>query len=200
MKANFSLKNAIPPQEYRWIVAAANDKRTAILWLVMAISVFVSSPFLVALTLLPIVVLVPLLGVIDARTRHLPDTLTLALFLTGLVLSPYAAPHMALLSAVIAGGIFFALQYAFARFTGNQGLGMGDVKLIAALGAWVGILGLIPLVLAATFSALIYTWVTKTPKNRQIPFGPFLLVGGWVALFYQAPFWYAMFKLMGVTL
>ncbi|PIZ31480.1 MAG: hypothetical protein COY40_02135 [Alphaproteobacteria bacterium CG_4_10_14_0_8_um_filter_53_9] len=177
--------------ELKLVRHAARQPQTAMLWLFAALWV-VGTPLSVSLALVPCIVIFPLLGVIDARTQLLPDVLTLSLLATGLLLGPIASGSTylgSILGAIAGGGIFAALLLAYTKITKRDGMGWGDVKLLAALGAWVGLLGLLPLLLAASLTALLYNYVTRTPKHARIPFGPFLLLGGWVTLFYQSFFW-----------
>lgn len=171
---------------------AARQPHTALWFLMLALWALSALYPQQAIFLVPCIVAFPLLGAIDARTQLLPDLLTIPLLILGLIMAPLAVGTTylgAALGAIIGGLSFAALLLGFKAITKRDGMGWGDVKLMAALGAWVGLLGLIPLVLAACLLALLYNYITRTPKHARIPFGPFLLAGAWLAIFYQDVYW-----------
>ena len=90
--------------------------------------------------------LVAAASVVDLRERRLPNMLTLAIFLAGMAyaVAMGADPLWRLAAAVLGGGAFLAVAAACHALTGRDGLGGGDIKLMAALGAWVGLEGLAP--------------------------------------------------------
>lgn len=129
---------------------------------------------------------------IDLRTMLLPDILTLPLLALGLAATSMTMPD-ALVDHLLAAALGYlslaALAWAWRRFRGRDGLGMGDAKLLAALGAWLG-LGLLPAalllaacagLLAAGGAALAGKRVTAT---TAVPFGPFLAIAGWLLWLY----------------
>ncbi len=128
------------------------------------------------------------LAVIDFDTQLLPDDITLPLLWGGLIVN-LPGLYMSLSSAVIgavAGYVFLWLVYhAFRLLTGKEGMGFGDFKLFAALGAWLGWQQL-PLILFASslLGAIIgISFIVFFGRDRRlpIPFGPFLCAAGWVA-------------------
>ncbi len=125
------------------------------------------------------------LGWIDALCQRLPDFLTLPLVLAGLaeawLLEPDAATGRALGAAFgYAGFRLLALIYRWLR--GQDGLGAGDAKLLAAGGAWVGAWLLPNILLVAALSALIYALRRlRVDVTERIPFGPFLATGIWLS-------------------
>ncbi len=126
---------------------------------------------------------------IDARTTLLPDQLTLPLLWLGLVAN-YFGLFTDLESAVLGaiGGYLslWLVYHAFRLATGKEGMGYGDFKLLAALGAWLGwqalpmILLLASLVGAIVGIALIL--LLGRDRNIPIPFGPYLAAAGWLVL------------------
>ncbi len=131
-------------------------------------------------------------AVIDLRTTLLPDDLTLPLLWLGLLAAAtgvgFAAPVDAIIGAAAGYGVLWGLYQAFRLLTGKEGMGYGDFKLLAALGAWTGWSGLPVTILlssavgAATGLALIA--FQGRDRAAPIPFGPFLAAGGWIALFW----------------
>lgn len=177
------------PVEWGRIKAVAGDKHVwAAVWLAAMwawfTAGFVGGALLAAALLL--------LSIIDLKTFTLPNALVLPLLAAGLAMAPLndQTYTSAALGAAIGGGSFFALAWAMERFLGKEGLGMGDVKLLAALGAWVGPWGLLLTVLVASWSALGYAVYLRTrgKKGVRIPFGPFLAAGGWLAYIYTPRF------------
>jgi len=135
------------------------------------------------------------LAVIDAHTTWLPDTLTQPLTWGGLIAASLGWSNVSLpvaLAGAVSGYLFlWAVYWAFRLVTDKEGIGHGDLKLLAALGAWFGVGSLLAVVLIASVSALIYAlvqmWRKQLPENRQIPFGPFLAFAGAWLLFAGTP-------------
>ena len=135
------------------------------------------------------------LAVIDARTTWLPDSITQPLTWGGLISASLGWSSVSLpvaLAGAVAGYLcLWTVYWAFRLVTGKEGMGHGDFKLLAALGAWFGVQSLLAVVLIASVSALIYAlgqmWRKQLPENRQIPFGPFLAFAGAWLLFAGTP-------------
>ena len=123
------------------------------------------------------------LSYIDIRTFRLPDAYTLPLIVAGLVLNTVwsgAIPfeHVA---AASAGYLIFALiGSAFFWWRGIDGLGLGDAKLLAAAGAWIGLRGLPVVVLVAAIGGIVAALLTASDRNTRIAFGPWLALGFFV--------------------
>ena len=126
---------------------------------------------------------------IDYDTQLLPDQLTLPLLWLGLITNLFGG-FTDLGSAIIgavAGYLFlWSTYWAFKLTTGKEGMGYGDFKLYAAIGAWLGWQVLPAVILIASIVGLIYALFTalmgKRTRAQPIPFGPFLAVSGWVSL------------------
>ena len=132
------------------------------------------------------------LSVIDWQTTYLPDALTQPLLWLGLLagslgLIDVSVQH-ALWGAIAGYGSLWLVATVFERLTGKEGMGAGDFKLLAALGAWLGPFALIPLVLMASVSgALVGIWMQSTHRLERggyVPFGPFLAAAGAVQAFW----------------
>ena len=127
------------------------------------------------------------LSIVDVRTMRLPDIQTLPLIPIGIAVSMLEAPANILwhtLSASVAFGALYGVREGYRRLRSVDGLGLGDVKLFAAAGAWVGLPGLPWVLLVGCISAL--AWVRIRGIDRlahrasiRIPFGPFLALGFW---------------------
>ena len=127
---------------------------------------------------------------IDLERMRLPDAITLPLIVTGLAFVYFGGPQV-LLDAAIGCGVGYAagwtLSELFWRLRKREGLGLGDVKLLAAAGAWLGWRGLPIAVLAASFLALAVVLVLAVSRkidlkaSPKVPFGPFLAMGIWIA-------------------
>jgi leader peptidase (prepilin peptidase)/N-methyltransferase len=133
-------------------------------------------------------------SVIDFRHQLLPDDLTLPLLWLGLGVALFGL-FADLPSAVIgamAGYLALWLVYqGFRLLTGKEGMGFGDFKLLAALGAWTGWQYLITIViLSSLVGALVgLALIVLRQRDRSIPmpFGPFLATAGWIALLWGEP-------------
>ncbi len=137
------------------------------------------------------------LAVIDARTRWLPDAITQPLTWGGLIAAAMGWTGVSLpdaLAGAVAGYLCLWLVYwGFRLATGREGMGHGDFKLLAALGAWFGWPQLWALVLIASVTGVlgagVLAWRQRLPANRQIAFGPFLALAGASLMFFGTPSW-----------
>ncbi len=126
------------------------------------------------------------LTLIDWDTTYLPDSITLPLLWAGLLLATLGLTGISLSSAVWGAAVGYSslwlIYWGFKLLTGKEGMGFGDFKLFAALGAWFGITALIPIILmAAVIGAIVGIAMKFGGQLREggyIPFGPFLALGG----------------------
>jgi leader peptidase (prepilin peptidase)/N-methyltransferase len=136
----------------------------------------------------------------DVRSGELPNMFTLALFVTGIGLAPFLTGILfedSVEGAVLGAGLAAVVMASSAKITGRAGWGMGDLKMLAGLGAWVGWQGILPLILVASCSAVAWIYGYGAYKGRRIkkiPFGPFLALGGWLAVLYQHWFWQMLMR------
>ena len=128
---------------------------------------------------------------IDLRTQLLPDQLTLPLMWLGLIAAAdnlYMSTKPALLGAVAGYLCLWVVWWVFKQLTGKEGMGHGDFKLLAAIGAWTGLNGILPTVLLSSLVGAIIGSIWLAAKGRDkatpIPFGPYLAVAGWIAFFW----------------
>ena len=128
---------------------------------------------------------------IDYDTQLLPDSITLPLLWLGLVFNlwqTYTSIDAAVVGAMAGYLALWSVFWMFKLATGKEGMGYGDFKLLAALGAWLGwqtlpaIILLSSLVGALVGIALIV--LTRRGRNVPIPFGPYLAAAGLIALFW----------------
>ena len=128
---------------------------------------------------------------IDFDTQLLPDSITLPLLWMGLLLNldgTFTALPNALIGAVVGYLVLWSVYWMFKLVTGKEGMGYGDFKLLAAIGAWMG-WTMLPLVilLSSVVGAVVgisLIVVAKHGRNIPIPFGPYLAGGGLIALFW----------------
>ena len=135
-----------------------------------------------------VAVLVALAG-IDWDTTFLPDNLTLPLLWAGLVASAlgWTLPlGEAVWGSVVGYLSLWAVYWLFKLTTGKEGMGYGDFKLLAALGAWLGLKMILPVVLGASVIGAVVGIVMKLSaslrEGRYVPFGPFLAGAGLVVM------------------
>lgn len=132
------------------------------------------------------------LSAIDIRHHLLPDGLNFILLAVGLGFNFLYFPESMIdvLAGTIIGYVLFgAISWAYHRIRHVDGLGLGDAKLLAAAGAWVGWQGLTSVILISSVSGLIIAtlWIIiskKEPYTYKIPFGPFLASGIWLTWLY----------------
>jgi leader peptidase (prepilin peptidase)/N-methyltransferase len=127
---------------------------------------------------------------IDWDTTLLPDSLTLPLLWGGLVAAAFGwtLPLATAVWGAVAGYLsLWSVYWLFKLTTGKEGMGAGDFKLLAALGAWLGWQMILPIVLGASVIGALVGIAMKFSgalrEGRYVPFGPFLAGGGLVVLF-----------------
>lgn len=129
---------------------------------------------------------------IDTDHMLLPDQLTLPLLWAGLLLSVAEIIPVTPVDSIIgatAGYLFlWSLYWLFKLTTGKEGMGYGDFKLLAALGAWLG-WQMLPLIIllssvVGAFLGILIMALKGKDKNQPLPFGPYLVIGGVIALFW----------------
>ena len=139
------------------------------------------------------------LALIDLDTQYLPDDLTQPLLWAGLIAAGVGwNPWVSLVSALwgaVAGYLSLWLVYhLFKRITGKEGMGQGDFKLLAALGAWFGWPALLPMVLLASVSGAVLGLsqraLGRLAAGQPMPFGPYLAAAGFLALWLGPQGWW----------
>jgi leader peptidase (prepilin peptidase) / N-methyltransferase len=145
-------------------------------WLELISGVFLCSACLVLL-------------VIDAEFQLLPDKITLTGIAAGVLLSvPSRRIGWSLAGAAIGAGGLFLLAFLYERISGREGMGLGDVKMLGMIGAFLGPVGVFVTVLLASFAgALVGIVLIATRiggRQTRLPFGVFLSIGAVVTLFW----------------
>lgn len=157
---------------------------------VVALSFLVATPARAAL--LGVLGLV-LLGsaLIDAKTRRLPDALTALAAIVGAILAWTRSPFdlvLGVASAAVAFGLLQAVRLAFRARRGHDGMGFGDVKMIAALCLWLGPAITWAVVVAGVVG--LAAMAVVRPRDGRMPFGPAIALGAWtVGLGLEAGLW-----------
>lgn len=129
------------------------------------------------------------LTLIDLKKQLLPDNLTLPLLWAGILLSffeVFTDLQASVIGAMAGYLVLWSVYHLFKLLTGKEGMGFGDFKLLAALGAWTGY-SYIPqiILLSSAVGAVIGIGLLisgKTGRQQPIPFGPYLAIAGWIAL------------------
>lgn len=145
------------------------------------------------------------LALIDFHTTLLPDSITLPLMWLGLLLSlipVFVGSQEALIGAAAGYLSLWLVFQTFKLITGKEGMGFGDFKLLAALGAWLGFTQLPLVILLSSLTGAI-VGVTmmaafKHQRDKPIPFGPYLAIAGWIAFMWGDALveWY--YQLLGI--
>jgi len=144
------------------------------LWYLEFLFVFIAACLIVAL------------GVIDLETGYLPDMLTLPLIAIGLIgnwLWGFVPFSDALIGAIVGYGVFWLIRFVYLKMRGIEGLGLGDAKMLAGLGAVTGWMSLPLIVLTASLAGLVAIGIMRLRGEQigaqtAIRFGPFLAIGG----------------------
>lgn len=128
---------------------------------------------------------------IDFDTHLLPDAITLPLLWLGLLFNlfgTFSELHPAVIGTIAGYLVLWSVYWLFKLVTGKEGMGYGDFKLLAAIGAWLG-WQMLPLVilsssLVGAIVGITMMVVARHGRNVPIPFGPYLAGGGVIALFW----------------
>lgn len=141
---------------------------------------------------------------IDIDTQLLPDSLTLPLIWIGLLFNlggRLADIKSAVIGAVAGYLVLWSVYWLFKLTTGKEGMGYGDFKLLAAIGAWLGWQQLpLTILLSSVVGALIglaLIVVARRGREVPIPFGPYLAIAGMIALFWGKPITSSYLGLLG---
>jgi leader peptidase (prepilin peptidase)/N-methyltransferase len=142
---------------------------------------------------------------IDFDTQFLPDDITLPLLWLGLIFNmfnTFTTLNYAVAGAIAGYLVLWGVYWLFKLFTGKEGMGYGDFKLLAAIGAWLG-WPMLPLVimLSSVVGAVVgitLIIVTKRGRNIPIPFGPYLAGGAMIALFWGPQLTQGYLKLLSM--
>lgn len=139
----------------------------------------------------PLILILVYLAYIDLRTFRLPDAITLPLVLSGLLFNSFSQERLTPLQDSVIGAILgyaslWLLNFIYRLTKKQDGIGMGDAKLLAALGAWLGWYVLPGILLMASLTGLIggFIWLQRNKQNHRsaFPFGPFLAIAGIIEL------------------
>lgn len=129
------------------------------------------------------------LALIDAEHQVLPDVIVLPMMWLGLTANQqglFATLDDALYGAIAGYMVLWVMLNGFKLLTGREGMGSGDLKMLAMLGAWGGWQLLLLIIIVASTSASVYGITMKcfsrTECNPHLPFGPFLALGGFIAM------------------
>jgi len=133
------------------------------------------------------------MAMIDLDTKYLPDDLTYPLLWGGLIAAAlgWTIPLSTAVWGAVAGYVpLWLIATGFAWVAGREGMGGGDLKLLAALGAWLGWEAILPILLMSSIVGLCVNlprrFLSGHDANHQYPFGPFLAGGGLIVMFVGA--------------
>lgn len=159
--------------------------------LLSGIFIWIFGTGIAGLSALLFVYLLITLCFIDSETMLLPDTLTQPLLWAGLIVNlndTFTHTEDAILGAVVGYLFLWLMHWLYKQFTGKDGIGYGDFKLLAALGAWLGWQVLPLLILFAAiiglFVGIVLILMRKIQKDSPMPFGPYLALSGILALLF----------------
>lgn len=129
--------------------------------------------------------------VIDLEHYLILDKLSLPLMWIGLLINSFdvfTTSTLAIWGAALGYGLLWIVFQSFKLVTGKEGMGYGDFKLLAALGAWFGVEALAQIILIAALSSILFAVVLSLLRlrelNQPIPFGPYLSLAGVITLFF----------------
>lgn len=144
--------------------------------------------FIRCLHMLIFTALMIVVSVIDLRLQIIPDVISLPMIVLSLVwilIHPQLDWFSSVMGILLGGGVLWSVAWIYYLLRRDYGLGFGDVKLLAAIGGWLGIQAVLPsLFLGSVLGAIIGIGLMIFSKDQglktKIPFGPFLAIGAWL--------------------
>lgn len=141
---------------------------------------------------------------IDLDTMLLPDQLTLPLMWSGIALALFGISPISLQDSIIgamAGYLcLWSVYWGFKLLTKKEGMGYGDFKLLAALGAWLGWQYLPMIILMSSLVGLVFGLIQLRLQRKGIdkafPFGPYLAIAGWIAMLWGEQILYSYYRFL----
>ncbi|MGJ8687371.1 MAG: prepilin peptidase, partial [Spongiibacteraceae bacterium] len=171
---------------------------------VAAVLSFGATPYTLAVIMFSWILLI--LTVIDTDHQLLPDQLTLPLLWLGLAYHAIFAGmplQDAVWGAIFGYLILWLVYWGFKLITGKEGMGYGDFKLLAALGAWLGWQQLPLIIVLSSLVGAVYgslsLLLTKQDQSTPIPFGPYLAGAGLIAMYWGQEIITAYLRFAGLT-
>ena len=143
------------------------------------------------------------LSMIDYRTTLLPDSITLPVLWLGLLVNidgTFTDLTSAVIGAIAGYLSLWSVYWGFKLLTGKDGMGFGDFKLLALLGAWLGWQMLPVIILLSSLAGAVIGLsliALGRDKDHPIPFGPYLAIAGWMALIWGESLTASYFRLLG---
>jgi leader peptidase (prepilin peptidase) / N-methyltransferase len=127
---------------------------------------------------------------IDLDHRIIPDVISIPGIIIGFLLALFGGPVLlkdSLIGLAVGGGSLLAVAFVYEKLTQREGMGMGDVKLLAMIGAWLGWPSVLFTIFFASLSGTIIggtvMWASKKGRHYAIPFGPFLAFSAMAYIF-----------------
>ena len=146
---------------------------------------------------------------VDLRHKIIPDVISLPGIVIGLAAASLFSLNGlswkdSLIGMIIGGGLLYLIGVSYEWLRKKEGMGMGDVKLLAMIGAWMGYMALPYIILISSLTGIIIgggsLLLTRRDLGQRIPFGPFLVLGTLMTLFFQIELkalWLSYLNLMG---
>ncbi|WP_076586119.1 prepilin peptidase [Vibrio ostreicida] len=146
------------------------------------------SPSLFSITLLLFTFVLLAATFIDFETMLLPDQLTLPMTWAGMALALFDVTPVSLYDSVLGAMLgylsLWSIYWLFKLLTGKEGMGYGDFKLLAALGAWLGWQSLPVIIFLSSLIGIVFGMIQlrlrKQGIDKAFPFGPYLAIAGWI--------------------
>ena len=201
----------VPVLSWLWLRGRCRQCGAAVSWQYPVVELVTAALFVVVVWMTPpgallasrlllVCILIALFG-IDLEHQILPNSITLPGIVIGLVFSMVAPPGVrdALVGAALGGGILYAIAAGYYLWRREEGMGMGDVKMLGMIGAFLGWQAVLVTLVVASFSGAIIGVILMTAQKGNmkfaLPFGTFLALGALFAMLAGDPViaWYAGF-------
>ncbi len=140
-------------------------------------------------------------SIIDYKHFLIPDVITIPMILTAPIVAyfhPNLSIYDSLFGILVGGGSLWLVNFLYKMVKGHDGMGFGDVKLLSAIGGWLGVQAIIPTLITAsvvgTVIGICFILIKRGNMKLEIPFGPFLSLGALMHFFVGASFWVDFFS------
>ncbi len=140
-------------------------------------------------------------SIIDYKHFLIPDVISIPMILVAPIVAyfhPNLGVYDSLFGILVGGGILWLVNFLYKLVKGHDGMGFGDVKLLAAIGGWLGVQAIIPTLITASVVGsvigIMLILIQKRDYKLEVPFGPFLSLGALLHFFVGPDFWVSLFS------
>lgn len=160
---------------------------------------FYTTEFIRFIHAISFVSLLLICSVIDFNLKIIPDVISLPMIVLSILwvwIHPELDARSSFYGVLLGGGIIYAIAWTYYLLRKQEGIGMGDAKLLAGIGGWLGYQSILPTllygsILGSIFGSLVLILSRRFNLKTEIPFGPFLAIGAIIHMYYGVSLWHS---------